>query len=558
MSLIFEAAARYAAIGWNIIRVAGIRADGTCTCYLGAECSTPGKHPLDRNWQDRGTTDENVIASWFLTGDEPNIGLVFGAKSGAVDTEWDNAEAKAVAEKFGLTKIATPTYESSRGQHRLWKFDSRLPRKAVAKLGGLEVRIGGDKRGAQSLLPPSRHSSGTIYKWLPGLSPEEVGLASLPEEFLAALIEAEGGGGGDTQIALTRAAPAMSVVQRGLDSGERHSGMVRLVSSEIMRMRDPHDPEEQQIVLTIIRSLNQTMCRPPLQNPELNSIWMGQLRWGMKARAAGVTDIASTDEKADEKVDEQAKKNPHAASGLELRDGEWWPGLWRLAVVLGDPREFRLAIPMKIAEAEEDRMYVYVSLTSAEWSSSVAVARKILEVTGTLLMNDPNPKAWAKIWNGYSVKKDGKSVQVRGLNVKLMDARTEETPPPEQQRYVVLAGWLLDGLSNTGFADGAPRDDDRPQPTGKPSWIRNADGSYDLYFSWNKVFEDIRSSRKVNIMDGEMVALKRRILKVVGEKEFQGKRVRVETGVQRRFIVWQQRHIDALEALAHPPEAVVD
>jgi hypothetical protein len=113
-------------------------------------------------------------------------------------------------------------------------------------------------------------------------------------------------------------------------------------------------------------------------------------------------------------------------------------------------------------------------------------------------------------------------------------------------------------LSNTGFADGAPRDDDRPQPTGKPSWIRNEDGSFDLYFSWSKLFEDIRSSRKVIIMDGEMVALKRRILKAVGEKEFQGRRVRVETGVQRRFIVWQQRHIDALEALAHPSEVIVD
>lgn len=553
MSLIFQAAAKYAAIGWNIIRVSGIRADGTCACYLGAECSTPGKHPLDRNWQERGTTNEDEIASWFLAGDEPNIGLVFGAKSGVVDTEWDNADAKAVAEKFGLTKIATPTYESSRGQHRLWKFDSRLPRKAVAKLGGLEVRIGGDKRGAQSLLPPSRHSSGTVYKWLPGLSPEEVGLASLPEEFLAALIESEGGGCLEKETAV--AVPAMSIVHRGLGEGERHDGMVRVASSEIMRMRDPHDPEEQQIVMMLLGAVNMQFCRPPLPEAELKSIWMGQLRWGMKARAAGVTNIASTDEKADDKVKEQAKRNPHAASGLELRDGEWWPGLWKLAVILGDPREYRLAIPMKIAEAEEDRMYVYVSLTSADWSSSLTVARKILEVTGTLFMLDPNPKAWAKIWNGYSVKKDGKAVQIRGLNVKLMDARTEETPPPEQQRYVVLAGWMLDGLSNTGFADGAPRDDDRPQPTGKPSWIRNEDGSYDLYFSWNKLFEDIRSSRKVNIMDGEMVALKRRILKAVGEKEFQGKRVRVETGLQRRFIVWKQRHIDALEAIAHPQGA---
>ena len=93
MSNIFKEATKYAAIGWHIIRVSGIRPDGTCACYLGAECSTPGKHPLDRNWQERGTTSEDEIASWFLAGDEPNIGLVLGAQSGAVDTEWDNAEA---------------------------------------------------------------------------------------------------------------------------------------------------------------------------------------------------------------------------------------------------------------------------------------------------------------------------------------------------------------------------------------------------------------------------------------------------------------------------------
>jgi hypothetical protein len=583
MSLIFDAAAKYAAIGWNIIRVSGIRADGTCACYLGAECSTPGKHPLDRNWQERGTTNEDEIASWFLNGSEPNIGLVFGAKSGVVDTEWDNADAKAVAEKYGLTKIATPTYESSRGQHRLWKFDSRLPRKAVAKLGGLEVRIGGDKRGAQSLLPPSRHSSGTVYKWLPGLSPDEVELASLPEPFMAALIEAEGGGG-DNELSIRRNVPAMSIVQSGLEITERHTGMVRLISSEIMRMRDPHDPSEQQVVMTILHALNQTICRPPLPDAELKSIWQGQLRWGMKARAAGVYDVASTDEKANEIVDTKMKENPHALNGLEFRDGEWWPGKWKLAVVMSDPCEYRLAVPTNLKlgldrkplpiEDEEDLIYTFVSLSSSDWTQPVTVARKILEATATIDVTDPNPKEWAKIWNGYSmrpkkVKKkkidsDGEDIveastkkcpPVRGLKVKLMDQRTEEIPPPEQQRYVLLAGWLLDALTNTGFPDGTNPDDDKPHASGKPSWVRQKDGRFDLYFSWNRVFEDIRKSRKVNVLDGEMVSLKRRILIATGDSEFYAKRARSENGTQRRYIVWEQRHIDALETIAHPVEA---
>jgi len=148
MSAIFSSAAEYAAMGFPLIRVAGVRPDGTCSCHLGAACATPGKHPVHRAWQANSTTSEDIIASWFDDENEPNIGLVFGSVSGLIDTEWDGPEAKATAEKYGLLKIPTPTYESSRGGHKLWKYDPRLPVKAVEKIGGLEVRIGGGERGA--------------------------------------------------------------------------------------------------------------------------------------------------------------------------------------------------------------------------------------------------------------------------------------------------------------------------------------------------------------------------------------------------------------------------
>lgn len=60
-----EAAVNYAARGWQPVLLHGIRADGkTCTCAKGTACRTPGKHPVDNEWQkaERPATPEDAGA----------------------------------------------------------------------------------------------------------------------------------------------------------------------------------------------------------------------------------------------------------------------------------------------------------------------------------------------------------------------------------------------------------------------------------------------------------------------------------------------------------------
>ena len=57
--------------------------------------------------------------------------------------------------------------------------------------------------------------------------------------------------------------------------------------------------------------------------------------------------------------------------------------------------------------------------------------------------------------------------------------------------------------------------------------------------------------------DGEMIALKRRILAASGEQEFNIERVRTEAGVRRRYVVWSQAHLTHLENIAHPENQTV-
>jgi hypothetical protein len=549
MSDIFKAAARYAAeLDWPMVRNYGM-IDGKCMCHLGHGCATPGKHPVENDWLPHATKDEEVIASWFENGEGWNIGLPLGPASGVADLEWDDEKSLATAKKFGIVDAKTLGYSSSRGGHRLYLLDERLISipKAVKKIGGLEVRFGGGGKQAQSIIPPSQHHSGVIYTWDKGRSPDEVEALPMPEALVLAVIAACQGDVGE-EGAITK----NTIYERIVGKGERHTSMVSWISSEVMRMRDPHDPAEQQNVLMVMRALNKMQCSPPLEENELKSIWMGQLRWGMKARAAGATKIASTDADADEKVEKAKKQNAHAASGLELRGTEWFPGMWKLTVVHSDPKEFRLHVPV-VANSDGKSDCVHVSLSSADWSSPISVARKILEATGTTDVTDPNPKEWAKIWNGFSFKKEGEKqfTRVRGLKVKLMDEKTEEWPPAEQQRFAQVAGWLLDALSSTATPE-AGSDDSAPHPSGRASWVRNAEGQYELFFSWNRVFEDIQKTRKVRLLEGEMVALKRRMLAASGEKEFRIERVRTEVGVRRRYVVWTQAHITHLETIAHP------
>jgi hypothetical protein len=92
--------------------------------------------------------------------------------------EWPGIEELAA---YGLTDIPTPTWNSSRGQHRLYRWEPWMPDKAVVRVGLLEIRIGG--RAAQSVLPPSIHPDGQPYEWT--TSPAEVPIASFPAQLLA-------------------------------------------------------------------------------------------------------------------------------------------------------------------------------------------------------------------------------------------------------------------------------------------------------------------------------------------------------------------------------------
>ena len=153
-------------LGIPCIRVWGVT-NNVCRCPKGADCPSPGKHPIGGAWQN------NPIASADQVQPGDNLGVLLGPNSGVVDIEFDDPAGEARARELGLFESETVSFTSGKSRHWLFRYDPDLPQKAVVPskmTGSLEIRIGAEG-GAQSVLPGSTHASGKQYAWVEGCEP---------------------------------------------------------------------------------------------------------------------------------------------------------------------------------------------------------------------------------------------------------------------------------------------------------------------------------------------------------------------------------------------------
>lgn len=543
----FKMAAAYAAAGHYVTRIYGLGADGkTCTCRLGAECRSPGKHPVDWAWQRTATTDEDKVAEWWDGSElEPNVGVVLGEKSGIIDVEWDSEEGKDTAIKYGLTAIETPTYTSSRSEHRIFLYDKRLPQQGVYKIGGLEVRIGGGDRGAQSVFPPSQHVSGVQYRWKNGLAIWETPLAALPADFLDAIT-------GRVPMGEPRE-PARALLHRKAGEGERHKMLLKMAARLCLKMEDVHDPVEQQEVLIMLRSINATQCSPPQTPEEVEAIWRSELRWAIKVRAADRDRKEALEARLSGKDDEEEAaaeaeaaamlSTPFSLTGLEYRNGEWWPGSWKLTVIHSHPVTYTLTIP-PFGDGVDATVDVPLDVETFRSASKVAAA--VLAATHTVIL-DEVPEDWALLWNGRGKRKS--SPAIRGLKAKLMDVAAQKESTAESKRYAMVAEWFLGALTTSPKPDATEDSDGEPDCHGAPAWVRGRDGVWELWFSWNRVWEAVDRGRR-KLEDGDRLDIKKRLMALTGETKLPYGRHAGEGGTKRRYIRFSDKHLQALEQLA--------
>lgn len=534
---VFQATSSVATHGLKIVRLYGIAADGGCECGEPAKCSGTGKHPKGFDWQHRATTDEHVIASWFENEDEtvPNVGVLLGQASGVIDIEADTEEAMAALKRWGIDRIATPTFRSGRSPHFLFKWETGLPEKAVVKVDGIECRLG-NSGAAQTVIPPSWHASGVAREWLPGRSLEECDLQHLPREFRAAIIRADGVKGKGLAAAAKEATAAGKVFHEGEG---RHEYLLGVAGRQARKEPCLKSEESVEEIHQIVLALNAERCRPPYPEDEVRRCTNDAIQHTRKAREAGVPELKPDDPRAEEIF--AAQRTPWERMGLQKNPEtkEYVPGAWLLTVFHSDPVEWVLGGVLSPTAGA-----VAVILNEDEFLSPKKTARKILSTTGDVDPENPNPSAWSRLWTGYT--DDDRAV--KGLKCKLMDACRHEYPPPEYQRHALLAAWMLDYLRR--FAKPTSDTATEPSPTGSPRWIYEG-GSTVLSFrcedAWHKAAEQAGGT----VTTSEWRDVGRRIRKITGEKEFPAMSRRGKGSKHgARFVLWDDRHIAALEKLA--------
>lgn len=156
----------------------------------GKACQHPGKAPM-HTWKERQghlPTAPQVAAHW-RTYPIGNVGCVLGQVSGLVRVDVDGAPGEAALTDWSQGDLP-PTWEfcsSAAGRGLLYRWPHAQPCHTVVKDSPdgqhTELRLMGN--GSQTVLPPSRHVSGSIYTWVPGHSPDALPLAPAPAWLVA-------------------------------------------------------------------------------------------------------------------------------------------------------------------------------------------------------------------------------------------------------------------------------------------------------------------------------------------------------------------------------------
>ena len=158
--------------GFSVIPVHYVRKDGSCSCSMGKDCTSKGKHPAPKSWKEFQTkkADPNQLKQWFDGQYKDfNLGVVTGKVSGNVfAVDIDIGEGKEGADNFDDLQMANDdlpqTLEQrtgSGGKHLFFKAPDGLEMKTDKNTlgGGIDTR----GEGGFVVVAPSNHKSGSNY-----------------------------------------------------------------------------------------------------------------------------------------------------------------------------------------------------------------------------------------------------------------------------------------------------------------------------------------------------------------------------------------------------------
>ncbi len=173
----YEEALVAAQRGWQVIPIHGV-VDGECTCRRPGGCNSPGKHPLNKNWPELGSTDPDRVEIMFGTdlGLErvsaserlsvapptmPNLGILTGSPSGLVvlDVDPRNGGDETLLDLEHIHGRLPDTVQVLTGGGG-WHYFFALPDGLMLASGVIREGLDLKAHGGFVVGPGSRHAKG--------------------------------------------------------------------------------------------------------------------------------------------------------------------------------------------------------------------------------------------------------------------------------------------------------------------------------------------------------------------------------------------------------------
>jgi hypothetical protein len=533
---ITKAIAGYVHRGLRVVRLNGLVRHGECTCWKGADCGSPGKHPTGSAWET--TTDEDEVFELWGGPTRYNVGVVLGdagrgSGPAVIDIEADSDEAAAELRRLGLDRFETPTWSSGRGLHRLFLWSPELPAVQVVKPHGIEVRIGGGGRQTQSVMPPSMHHSGRAYQWEPGFGLDEVEIAAVPDNIMELIQEFVRRGTAESAGNLAPGRRSTAILRGPVGEGGRNDAVFH-AACLLSRSIHPGDDEMEQALLDVLRAVNTTRCRPPLADDEVKGVFRSALKYRREDTAAealfpGVEAIV------------EGSRTVHRPAGLEL------------TILQGDPTMFEL----RCDELRPFNPSGSVRVPADVWGDARKMKTALIAAFPGLPF-DRHPGDFATIWDGTAPQAATRNHPAReavtGLRVLLEQeaiaaGRRVEVTDPAEHALRRLVGYLVERLDRVGEYSGTRCEAEGASDNHRILMQCGDTGGWfngRLYFTWDSAWVHLAS--KYGIERGAPDKVSRAMPEIIGRK-LKTNRVRWQ-GKGQSYKILSEPELEILRAYA--------
>jgi hypothetical protein len=375
-----------------------------------------------KEYQERVASVEEIKEKWLAlpTG---NVGLALGPVSGVVRIDAEGAQAVDLLN--GLSKGDLPPtleFKSGRvdGSGRGWLYG--IPADAALKTTyegyGAHQELRFQAKGAQTVLPPSRHRDGNLYEWLPGLGPGQVGLATMPEWLVAELSV-----GASVRNGKNDKDKDWGDLFSGVEEGRRNATAASIVGKLLYNLRDLNDWKTTWLAVQAWNEQND----PPMTDDELKAVFKSLLKKESERREK--EDQGSLERLIERQINDSAETTVPESNGVAA-NGQVAPlPDWHLIIANKQPTpEYLLRSPFWSRRAKVAGNGGYITLTLdqiSDWTSLRKAAIAQAECSPPMKI-----KKWA------------------ALLQTLLDNPGRQEAPLEDKKPLVTAEFLWENLSS--------------------------------------------------------------------------------------------------------------